>query len=478
MNKKTSYFVLLAFFLIQAGVSVSAPRECFLLMVGKDASKSGKMLLAHNNDLSGKEASMLVKIPAGKEMITLPDSAHTYGRAASMLVIQIYKGFSEGDAVAINEYGVAVAGGLSLKRDRNSLVKEIDPLVSDGVGGGIRYFALQHAKTARECIKIIGECYDKYGVAYPSGVGIADSNEMWYIEAGGGHSWAAVRVPNDCYIVAANNYCIGEIDFSDTLNFMYSKNLPEFYKKSALTNNLYSKFNFAGSFGGGGADDEGHNYYNSRRVWRAINLFSPNRNFPPDIDFFPLFLQPDNKISLENCFSVLRDYYENTPFYIFAEQNRENPARAIATFNGVHTEVIEITPGKPVSYGTVLWAGLSSPFSAVYVPFYFGINSVPTAFSKAARESDTNSAFWVFKSLGDMGRKNYPERMKQWRHLRDKFEAYEISEQNVVVRQSEQMIKSNPDAVTAYLEERSKHFSKKALILAKEMLKTLSENNK
>jgi len=40
------------------------------------------------------------------------------------------------------------------------------------------------------------------------------------------------------------------------------------------------------------------------------------------------------------------------------------------------------------------------------------------------------------------------------------------------------MIKSNPDAVTAYLEERSKHFSKKALILAKEMLKTLSENNK
>ena len=31
-----------------------------------------------------------------------------------MLVLQIYKGFAEGDAVAVNEHGVAVAGGLAL----------------------------------------------------------------------------------------------------------------------------------------------------------------------------------------------------------------------------------------------------------------------------------------------------------------------------------------------------------------------------
>lgn len=53
----------------------SQQQEYFLLMVGKDASVNGQVLLAHNNDLSGIEASMLVKVPADEKIDILPDSS-------------------------------------------------------------------------------------------------------------------------------------------------------------------------------------------------------------------------------------------------------------------------------------------------------------------------------------------------------------------------------------------------------------------
>ena len=467
------FIIFLIGMLIGYSVANAIQRECFLLMVGKYASKSGNMLLAHNNDLSGSEASMSVKIPKSKEMIYLSDSANIYGKPASMLVVQIYKGFSEGDAAAINDYGVAIAGGLSLKLDRNTFVKSIDPLKENGLGGGIRYFALQHAKTARQCVKVIGECYDKYGIAYPSGVGIADSNEIWYMEAGGGRSWAAIRIPNDCYFVAANSYRIRKVDFSDTLNFLYSTNLQKLYKKYVLSRDTAAQFDFAGFFGGGVREKDGNNFYNSRRIWRTIDWLNPQLNLPAGTENFPMFIRPENKITLKKCFSILRDYYKDTPYDIFEKQNRKKPERAIATFKGVHTEVIEIAPSKPVEFGSILWAGVASPFTAVYIPFYFGIDSIPPAYGRFAVKSDTNSAFWIFKTLGDLGKDNYKNKMKTWRQLRRQLESDIIKKQSIIIQNAEKMIISGSTGLSKYLEENNYYFSRQATNLAKEMLNNL-----
>ena len=81
----------------------SQQQECFLLMVGKDASANGQVLLAHNNDLSGNEASMLLKVPANEMLNILPDSSVSYNQPYEMLILQTNIGFAEGDAVAINK---------------------------------------------------------------------------------------------------------------------------------------------------------------------------------------------------------------------------------------------------------------------------------------------------------------------------------------------------------------------------------------
>ena len=222
--------------------------ECFMILAGKNTTTDGSVLLAHNNDLSGKEASLIEKYPRRRykknEYLQFPSGLRIpqVDETCEWMVLRIYSGFAEGDAVAINEFQVAIAGGLALGDDRNDNAVTADPLIKHGLTGGVRYIALQRSKTARECVEIIGSLYTKYGVTYPSGVGIADPDEIWYLESGGGRCWAAVRIPEDKVWVQANGYRIGEIDFKDKENFITSPGLKNFAKKKDYGIRLMKNF--------------------------------------------------------------------------------------------------------------------------------------------------------------------------------------------------------------------------------------------
>ena len=384
---------IILFFLLACFIpGLTQTQECFLLMVGKECSVNGNVFLAHNNELSGVEASMLKLVPGTEKINLLPGNKSLDLQASKMLILQTNKGFAEGDAVAINEFGVAIAGGLSLKADRNSKVKLLDPLLKNGLGGGVRYLALQHSKTARECIQLIGKLYTEFGIKYPSGVGVADSNEIWYLETGGGKSWAAIRIPDDHFFVAANSYRIGNINFNDSLNFISSTGLEDFCENAGLWDGE-DEYNFSLIFGGGRKEKTGSNRYNTLRVWRAMNLLSPGQNISSELDYFPMFMKPDQKVNLEILFSILRDYYNNSPYDIWTEENRNKPDRSIADWNCVHTSVISLSPGEEVGFGSVLWTGLSTPYSAVYIPVYLGVSILPSEYEYAPVEVDINSAF-------------------------------------------------------------------------------------
>jgi len=434
-------------------------------------------LLAHNNDLSGIEASMLRRVPADEKINLLPDSSVSFKQHYEILVLQTNIGFAEGDAVAINKHGVAIAGGLALKRDRNKRAKKLDPLLPSGLGGGVRYFALQHAKTARQCVKIIGDLYNEYGISYPSGVGIADTSEVWYLEAGGGHAWAAVRIPDDAYFVAANSYRIGAIAYKDTTNFICSPKLIDLCKAYDFEDKSKRDLNFRDFFGNGFKEKQDNNNYNTRRLWRAIDILNPSMQVSPEEEVYPLFIKPEAKVALHDCFTILRDCYSGTPFHIFKHDNLDKPERSIAVWNCVHTDVITLSPGKPTDYGCVLWTGLSSPFTAVYTPVYFGSKTIPTGLDLAPTEFNQHSAFWIFKKLGDLGKSEYPIKMKDWVELRNQFEAMEIEAQPDLIREAENIRIKHPKQLNSYLDQRSEAFASKAIELASEMIDSLEFKN-
>ena len=408
-----------------------------MVLVGKKASDNGSVLLAHNNDLSGVEPSHLIKYP-GK--IHSPDDSITFPSGLKIpqadttykwITLKILEGYSEGDAVAINEYGVAIAGGVALKPDRNNRATKADPLIKNGLTGGIRYIALQRSKTARQCVKMLGDFYNKYGVTYPSGAGIADTNEIWYIESGGGYLWAAVRVPDSCYWPQANGYRIGFIDPVDTLNYLCSPGLLEVCRSNNLWHTEDGPFDFADAFGGGRKQRNEKPFYDTRRIWRCIDLLNPSIEFDPDLEEYPPFLVPEEKISLTNCFNILRDRYQGTEFEKNVDDSGKNGERPIASWNAVHTDVISLVPGLPVESTAVMWVGAGPPQVTTYVPFCFGTGLMHPDYSETSFQPDS-SAFWVFKNLADKARGN-KKLLRKISRKQIKFENQYINEVNIMI---------------------------------------------
>lgn len=383
--------LLIIFFLSFFGCSTNQSDypepECFMILAGKNATASGQIMLAHNNDLSGIEESFLEIIPACNDTgltkinyptgLTINLSARTYRWIAQ----RIKDGFAEGDAVGINENGVAIAGGVALKKDRNIKAAEADPLIEKGLSGGIRYDVLARSRTAKECVKMLGELYSKYGVSYPSGVGIADSNEVWYIECGGGRHWAAVRIPDSCFWLQANGYRIGEIDTTNKNYFLTSPNLLEFCKSNGLWNPEKGPLNFAKAFGGGRVKDDGGLNYDRLRIWRALYLLSPSMNPTLHNNQEISYPKPEKLIDEKILFNILRDYYTGTEYDKTLSCN--DSLRSIACWRGVHSSLIVITPDKPLESHTFLWSGLGSSFVTGFIPIPFGVNSLPDSYSSS-----------------------------------------------------------------------------------------------
>ncbi len=452
--------------------------ECFMILAGKDTTSEGSVLLAHNNDLSGKEASLIEKYPRVKYKsgeyvhfptgLKIPQEDETF----EWMVLRIYKGFSEGDAVAVNEFQVAIAGGLALGDDRNEKAVEADPLIKKGLTGGVRYIVLQRTKTARECVELIGSLYTKYGVAYPSGVGIADPDEIWYIESGGGMSWAAIRIPDDTIWVQANGFRIGEIDFEDKTNFLSSSGLKKFALQKGLWNPSEGKFHFAKAFGKK-KRSKANKFYNSRRVWRGISLLAPELKLGPDLQELPLFIKPEEKIDIKKLFSILRDHYGGTEYNIYAENRADIKERAIAVPGSVHTNVLQLRGWMPDDIGAVLWAGVGPTPFAIYVPYYFGINEISKPFSTAGSEYSDESAFWTFRSLCDLLVPKFNEVAKRIICDWEKFENDELKMQSKVEKKALDLFKESKKKAKIWLTYYSSHLSLRSLEKAKNMLKEL-----
>ncbi|MBE9509743.1 MAG: C69 family dipeptidase [Bacteroidetes bacterium] len=483
-NHRISIFIFVQFFLFtgilnafsQVSENDNLVSECYMIMVGKDATTDGSVLIAHNNDLTGTEISFCEKNPRNKYLpgdsiqfsngLTLQSAPITY----EWIVLRTRRGYIEGDAVAINEYQVAIGGGVSLKNDRNLKARIADPMILKGLPGGVRYIALQQTKTARQCVELIGDLYNKYGIAYPSGVSIADPNEIWYLETGGGSTWAAIRVPDSCYWVQANGYRIGNINIYDTANVITSPALLDFCKKKGLWDPGMESFNFRKTFGGMVYSSE-NPYYNSRREWRGISIFSPFLNLDPESRDFPMFFKPDEKINIEKLFSILRDHYQGTEFDGYPDTGKSSGERLIASSKCVHSDVIQLRGKMKADIGAIIWVCLSRPFSSPYVPFYFGIKDIPLAYSGIPE--DKRTAFSAFRKLSDLIIGKYNEQINivlpQWK----KFEKINFTLQPSVEDRALKLLEKDIEDSREFLTNFTKGQCSKVLRQTGEMIMTI-----
>ena len=184
----------------------------------------------------------------------------------------------------VNEFQVS-AGSSSGDHCLKEEVKKVSPRHSTAIGDYRTTIALQRAKTAREAIEIMADLTEKYGARTDNYV-LADPNEAWLWEEFQDRRWIAVRVPDDSFIVEANNRRISNIDLEDTGDQMS-------YADAGLAVNdppegqSYSWFVQIFMHAGSGGDPNLHYQYYQNPITLQIELYPPGS----DLNLFlPLVL--------------------------------------------------------------------------------------------------------------------------------------------------------------------------------------------
>ena len=441
--------------------------DCFSIVVGKDASVDGSVIFAHNED-TGLKLVNLYKVPQTKyksgEQINLrrggklPQVNETTG----FLWLNI-PGLDVCDSY-LNENGVAVGSDGCPSKEKNP------DLEDGGIVYWLRRIVAQRAHSAREGVKIAGKLIDEFGYASSGRTYIiADDKEGWILAVVNGKHWVAQRVPDDEIAVIPNCYTIGNINLSDTVNFLGSPDIVEYAEKQEWYNpNTDGEFNFAKAYSNPGSL---HHPGNINRWWRGVSLVS-GMNFGLDEEL-PFSVKPKKKVSFQDIMSVLRDHYEGTELdkscnYTLGSPYKMNGA-TICAGGTQYSLVVQLRDWLPSEIGALMWLAPYRPDVQAYIPWYTGVKKVPdiyglgnsmsaleNQFEPADKTFDRNNevAFWTFVSLVEKVENNYgmyaPLVQKKWHVVEQKAFQNQNKLENKFVKAYKQDPENAKELMTNY----------------------------
>ncbi len=309
--------------------------------------------------------------------------------------------------------------------------------------GSLIYTTLQRAKNAREAIKVLTDLVAEYGY-FSSGesFSIIDPNEAWILEMIGkgspvfdkkgkidpkqytkGAVWVARRVPDGYISGHANQARITTFPLNDPENCIYSKDVITFARQKGYFTGKDEEFSFADAYApldfGALRFCEARVWAGFRKVCKAADQYFPYINGEDMKNRLPLWMKPDQKLTLADVMGMMRDHYTGTPFDMtkdvgagpYGVPYRWRPMtwkykgesyiheRAISTQQTGFSFVAEMRSWLPDHIGGVNWFGVDDTYLTVYVPMYCGITSVPKSFEEGNGDMANftfDAAFWVF----------------------------------------------------------------------------------
>ncbi|AXA34543.1 C69 family dipeptidase [Francisella adeliensis] len=398
---------------IASVVGFSYGLSCTTIIVGKDVSADGSIIVSRNVD--GPSDSGAVRFvyhpplkhgylyqnheePENGFKYQLPDNLLGYSGVPDWQTDN--HGFEES---GFNDEGVSVSATETIFS--NEKVLKVDPYVSNGVSEeASATILLPQIHSAKEGVSLLGQIIEKYGSSEGFGVAFADKNEAWYLENAGGHNWVAVKIPADKYFVSANQSRIGVIDLGDKENVMMSPGLVSF----ATEHGLYKggDFDFRKIYSQDNISDAGYNY---PRVKYLQNLFTPSQKATEyKGNSFPTFLTPENKISIDDVEHALNSHFENTKHDPYELQDPSVTARPISVYRTQQSHILSLKDDLPLPIANIEYLSLGMGALSIYVPFYQGAK-IPLEYQVGDNHADNFSAYWKFRKLQMLGMLNFPK---------------------------------------------------------------------
>jgi dipeptidase len=371
------FLALLAPLTIPAGIGPE-DGECFTVLVGKKASADGSVLVAHNEDDRGDIIVNLRKIKArdygAPQKAALGKGAfhETDGRTSGFLWIEATT--QEFADSFINEHGVLITSDSCPSR------VTAEDFTDGGIGWMLRRLVAEKATSAREAVRLAGELVEKYGYrASGRTYSIADKDEAWMLALLRGRRWYAQRVPDDEVAVIPNFFTIRGIRPDDSGHFLGSRDIVEYAKTNGWHDEAKDgPFDFKKAFDRP-SNREPAADGNALRQWRGVSLLS-GKAWELGRDY-PFSVKPGKKVTAEALMAVLRDHYEGTPYdategYKTGTPNRTK-FRTICTASTINAFVVSLDAKRPAPLSTSIWLALGKPDTTVFLPLYYGAESLP-----------------------------------------------------------------------------------------------------
>lgn len=350
------------------------------------------------------------------------------------------------------------------------------------------FFALQRAKTARQAIAVMTDLAEEYG--YRSGgesFSIADPNEVWIMEmigpgeSGEGAIWVAVRVPDGYMSCHANKARIGEFPLDDPENCIYSDDVVSFAAEQKYYDPASGEpFRFCDVYCPPTAEKL---RFCSTRVWSIFRRAAPSQQLPPDYhrnvegaEPYPLWIKPDEKLSLGDVFALMRDHYEGTPYDMtsgvdagpYGNPSRWRPLtwmvdsvtysweRSISTQQTAFSIVAQSRSWLPDGVGGVLWYGVDDTYTTCYTPLYCCMDSVPKSFATGSiKEFSWDSAWWVFNLVANYACLKYSFMGPEIRQVQSDIEGTLLALQPSVEKTALELVRGDPVLMKRYLTDYS-----------------------
>jgi dipeptidase len=350
-------------------ISLIATEGCTTVLVGRNATLDGSMLVSYGSDAHGTPDSRLVLIPStthksgetrkiwediedypryvGKERspVYAPKPGQNISKPIGEIpeIVGATNSYYETSYGVVNSLGVAIGESSCSARlfgsPERGAIMSIDELSR---------IALERASTAKEAVQIMGDLavkYGFYGVTRwskknpPHPVPLGGSNEggevltvsdgidgwVFHILSDGGKSavWAARRVPDDEATSCSNMFTLRVVNLNDQEHdeWMWSENMLDVAQTNGWWNTTGKEeaFDFAAIFSSG----EYHNkYYSGRRMWRVLSMLAPSMKLNPvysstnllETQVYPWSVKPDQLVQVEDLTTIMRDVYENTSY--------------------------------------------------------------------------------------------------------------------------------------------------------------------
>ncbi|NQV31277.1 MAG: C69 family dipeptidase [Phycisphaeraceae bacterium] len=385
----------------------------------------------------------------------------------------------------MNEHQLCIGettwGGRAELRDPNAVMDY----------GSLIYVTLQRARTAREAIKVMGDLVEEYGY-YSSGesFSIADPREVWIMEmiskgpTQKGAVWVARRVPDGYISAHANQARIRTFPRDEPKNCVYEKDVVQLARDKGYFTGEDEDFSFAEAYA---PLDFGALRFCEARVWSMFNRAAPSLKIPmdyvkakKDAEPMPLWIKPDQKLSVRDVMELMRDHFEGSEFDMTQDVGagpyelpyRWRPLtwkvddvnycheRATSTQQTAFSFVSQARSWMPDPVGGVLWFGVDDTYSTVYVPMYCSIKKTPVSFAVGTGDFSNftwDAAFWVFNFVSNYTYSRYSDMIVDVQKVQRELEGKFLSDQPAIEDAALKLHSQSPQLAIDYLTDYSTH---------------------